>query len=273
MLKFITDFFQKLVNQDINPNTNFIKYSKTPRIDFYLISRNPKIYDIWNYKWHIKIHKTSDQFWRRQRALEKNQALYIDIIELEGKFLGSLGEVYDTTLKRCDCEDFKRRWLPCKHMYRLYYELEQGNSISIADGVAYAHSISQIKNAPKDSLILFCEIAKNIRDNKVYFSKINKDITYLLDNGLIAQKAEKDYISLLNSMTKDNIILALAKKSVTDYKPSWSKSKLINWIVDNEEDFLAKHYKKVFFYEPTDGSMDFMQNLFPNFKFNLQRTN
>lgn len=33
------------------------------------------------------------------------------------------GNTIHTTLKKCDCEDFKRRHLPCKHMYRLAMEI------------------------------------------------------------------------------------------------------------------------------------------------------
>lgn len=33
------------------------------------------------------------------------------------------GNTIHTTLKKCDCEDFKRRHLPCRHMYRLAMEI------------------------------------------------------------------------------------------------------------------------------------------------------
>ena len=38
------------------------------------------------------------------------------------EFKGS-GGVYQTSLNSCSCEDFRRRNLPCKHMYRLALEL------------------------------------------------------------------------------------------------------------------------------------------------------
>ena len=33
------------------------------------------------------------------------------------------GDTYDVSMHRCDCHDFERRKLPCKHMYRLALEL------------------------------------------------------------------------------------------------------------------------------------------------------
>ena len=39
------------------------------------------------------------------------------------EFKGSKG-VYQTSLNSCGCEDFRRRNIPCKHMYRLALELE-----------------------------------------------------------------------------------------------------------------------------------------------------
>lgn len=35
------------------------------------------------------------------------------------EILGTCGESYETTLDTCTCEDFQRRGLPCKHIYKL----------------------------------------------------------------------------------------------------------------------------------------------------------
>ncbi len=43
-------------------------------------------------------------------------------INLDAKFaiiVGSEGKAYKTTLTKCTCPDFKKRHLPCKHMYFL----------------------------------------------------------------------------------------------------------------------------------------------------------
>ena len=57
------------------------------------------------------------------------------------EILGTRGEVYKTDLDRCTCEDFQRRGLPCKHIYKL--ALARGYSVDAffsarSDVVLYA---------------------------------------------------------------------------------------------------------------------------------------
>ena len=35
------------------------------------------------------------------------------------RFVGNSGKEYKTTLKKCSCPDFKKRGVPCKHMFYL----------------------------------------------------------------------------------------------------------------------------------------------------------
>ena len=53
---------------------------------------------------------------------KKLTPLAMDRVALSGTFKGSGGQ-YVATLSTCTCTDFSRRKLPCKHMYRLAYEL------------------------------------------------------------------------------------------------------------------------------------------------------
>lgn len=47
---------------------------------------------------------------------------FVDVQSAFAYFQGDHGR-YETFLDRCDCADFRRRELPCKHMYRLALEL------------------------------------------------------------------------------------------------------------------------------------------------------
>lgn len=70
--------------------------------------------------WDVSIHGADGQDVRLDRALFQN--LVISSYDAEtgvAEVLGSRGGVYETTLNSCTCEDFQRRGLPCKHIYKL----------------------------------------------------------------------------------------------------------------------------------------------------------
>ena len=89
---------------------------------------------IWG-KWQGCRH-TIDQQRRIERAvLEGFNYKSQDLETARAVFIGSAGK-YKTKLQSCTCPDFKKRKLPCKHMYRLagdmgldslYFELPQEN--------------------------------------------------------------------------------------------------------------------------------------------------
>ena len=76
--------------------------------------------------WPAYIHQEPEQIARQERGLSDQYIpITLDRSAKTGKFRGSCGEEYRTTLESCDCMDFKKRNLPCKHMYRLAMELEK----------------------------------------------------------------------------------------------------------------------------------------------------
>lgn len=73
---------------------------------------------------------------RAKRELKAASAectpISIEVDKQCGVFSGTSG-VYHTRIDECECVDFRRRKHPCKHMYRLAYELGQyelGNVVS-----------------------------------------------------------------------------------------------------------------------------------------------
>lgn len=70
--------------------------------------------------WDTSIHELPDQLKRIASAKKKETSWSsIDKTNFKAIFPGS-GEIpYKTSLYACSCEDFARRHLPCKHMYRL----------------------------------------------------------------------------------------------------------------------------------------------------------
>lgn len=76
-------------------------------------------------KWSDELHKDPNQIIRQQRAGEWASRPYeIDKLNNSAIFTGSGKSPYSTTLIDCTCGDYRKRKLPCKHMYRLAYELD-----------------------------------------------------------------------------------------------------------------------------------------------------
>ncbi len=81
------------------------------------------------------IHQLPEQLKRQKSASEKKLTpISIDHQNATGTFKGSAKSNYITTLSDCTCIDFSRRKFPCKHMYRLAYELSIFNLEAVSSG-------------------------------------------------------------------------------------------------------------------------------------------
>ena len=77
-------------------------------------------------KWESDIHDDFEQV----KRIESARKLTKDIVEIDKEakrivIQGSGAEPYESTLDDCDCMDFLHRKLPCKHIYRLAFELDR----------------------------------------------------------------------------------------------------------------------------------------------------
>lgn len=62
---------------------------------------------------------------RLDRGLSKEcKPIRIEYSSEIGLFVGGSGEIYETSLQKCQCFDYQARNLPCKHMFRLASEIE-----------------------------------------------------------------------------------------------------------------------------------------------------
>lgn len=68
-------------------------------------------------------HSTTDQVRRIQRACEESYNIKSEDTAFgTALFIGGSGK-YRTSLVECSCPDFKKRKLPCKHMYKLAIDM------------------------------------------------------------------------------------------------------------------------------------------------------
>lgn len=225
--------FKKRINSleaELSKQENFIK-SISPIYDIKCVELPysfDKLQALWA-KWDINMHNYNEQIIRQERACSfLLSPLDLDIEHAQGHFRGKEHD-YLTTLCSCECIDFQRRLKPCKHMYRLAYELD----VFMLDEVQFDPNIKnlmRIGDVKKivDSLTsnqkeIFREVAINngcIVENRTFLKP-------LLTNKLVQISSDKTL--LLNYYTKEDLFSFLPNDS--NISKSIKKSKLIDIII------------------------------------------
>ncbi len=205
---------------------------------FPLNINNPSIINNGWEKWSGK-HISEGQIARQRRSLEETTPIIIRIgDEISGVFVSRYwSRIYDTTLQSCTCPDFTSTQLPCKHMYRLFYEANITETES---------TLGIIRDLPPDLENGFSQLTDDEKmsflSRASYLPKFGmtvkiSEVSNTIKSGLYVA-SEPNYELLLNDLTKDKIILQLAKKRVSGFAPSWTKTKLINWVLENQKEAL-----------------------------------
>jgi len=111
------------------------------------------------------------------------------------EFKGSRG-VYQTTLNSCGCEDFRRRNLPCKHMYRLALELKliPGSFSSyLYGGYNWKQVIEIVEQLPDDAQQEFtAHFRDSVASPAPYRRKKRPEMDALIAAGILMEFPEKE---------------------------------------------------------------------------------
>lgn len=157
---------------------------------------NTNAIEKWNEIWDAEIHLTEHATKRIKSAKSAQLTpIKIDKEEMYGYFRGSHGH-YETWLDECNCNDFKRYSLPCKHIYRLAIELGILNEKADTDinliphvrleKVTLSETIDIIEALSEDAQRTLCNIARNTNSaNPSVSVDSNNDIEELLLSGLV----------------------------------------------------------------------------------------
>ncbi len=209
------------------------------RDSFPIVSQTKEIQELWS---NPCDHDSIDQI-KRQKRINETRPIQINRDTLDGIFVSSRNDlIYKTNLIDCDCPDYMERMIPCKHMYRLFYDLEHIDTVNthilnIDPSVRIA-----FREFPQKTQIQFVNIARFLNNALLY--NVNTDIKRLIKSGfLISHKENLDYAPLLFEMTKDAILLSLVKRGISGFYASWSKVRLIDWILQNQHDYLEAQFK------------------------------
>lgn len=145
--------------------------------------------------WEEEIHNSELQKKRMISAASSSLTpLSVDYQEKTATFSGRHG-VYQTTLNTCSCGDFLKRHLPCKHIYRLGYEIEHIDLgrvvIHNSDAIVSPEVEDKVDNAirictvidglPESSYTPMLTVLRTIKELGRPISTIDSAIEYLLD--------------------------------------------------------------------------------------------
>ncbi len=201
--------------------------------------------------WDASIHSIPDQLKRLATAKKTDTTpSSVDKEKKEGIFPGSGKSPYTTTLNTCNCGDFFRRRLPCKHIYRLAMEcgdipssfsagLNKNLQLSLQEAVA------EVENYDDRCQLFFKNILLLLMNPECSSTDayITDDLQAILMCPLFAIKP-CGAVSVLNDMRKKDITDLLSKLNIVD-ENKLKKADLINWCVENHPNisqYLPKKY-------------------------------
>lgn len=175
----------------------------------------------------------------------------LSIEECTGYFAGSRSK-YRTTLVSCECIDFIRRKMPCKHMYRLATELGVFGSITdckadksklrTAPNLIETYSLSKavdiLEKLTVNSQLLLKHILLDyyFHTHRQIGLKTSPILSELIDSNLVAiiDNVEEQ----LQVFDRSEINRKLISLGYTGFKKNMKKSSLIKWCIDNCQEHL-----------------------------------
>lgn len=239
---------QRVQREELEKKASIERFHKNI---FPVETENPSVSAVWG-RYPSGLHDMPEKIERQKKALYKTTPVLISTGKMVGFFYPSFDsdyhKVYRTSLVDCTCPDYAKHTGPCKHIYRLFYELNHKYSPGIIDVDPVLEGI--LLNISESD---FYDLVGKIRYPSASVSMLTEANKQLANAGILLAKrpSEDQYRELLNSMTKDQIILSLAKKNVTGYCPSWSKFRLITWIIETQPKYLAKQFRDYVYLTPS----------------------
>lgn len=116
---------------------------------------------------------------RKERA--RNQFMFVRHLDLENEWAeiessAGNGQFYNVSSSGCTCMDYFKRGMPCKHMYKLKYEVEKAKQAANAPA---AHA-----DKSKTAALLLCIFLGPLGIHYFYVGRIRMGVLYLFTVGL-----------------------------------------------------------------------------------------
>ena len=179
--------------------------------------------NIWSAAWAADVHETEEQTKRiassktsscTPASLDKNNCC--------ASFRGRRGS-YETHLDGCTCTDFSRRSLPCKHIYRLAFELGllSGSVSSYSHGgYTWKEAVDLLEKYPQAVQEEFLSHFYSSKEKPdPYKRKKNPEMDILIRDGILTEYPDKETpkfktVHLIEDFLKDkrNILWYFSRK-------------------------------------------------------------
>ena len=191
-------------------------------------------------RWSHEEHDEEEQrrrFWRGVREVGSPET--INFKSRNARFIGSEGNRYKTSLHRCDCMDFSKRELPCKHMYRLANMLSDGEYRILVKKV-----LSGLNKKTKQYLFDFLYALKTQPDNFPGIFPRTAPFKRLAFLGVL-QEHEGSYAETMQHFERRILAGTLTDAGLSDLFNKGAQKKTLVKIIENIEsenpDLLNKH--------------------------------
>lgn len=187
-----------------------------------------------------KFHCSNEQYTRFQRSLSattigKVVSVNRKKITMKIRSVRDSNNIYCTSLSNCDCEDFKRRNLPCKHMYKLACEL-----CIIDENWDLSGLSSNLKELLDSLSATAIHTFIRLMDSYRYAAKFEvskRTVSPLVKCGLLVE--DNFYPLILDKKyNKDELLAFLSPSSLCAVSSKDKKSQIIRYIIDNEPKLL-----------------------------------
>lgn len=186
--------------------------------------------------WSSKDHKSSEQIERKSRAASSKCApIGVDEEFGVGIFNGSSGKKYHTSLIECECIDFQKRKLPCKHMYRLAHELKLLHiNVDSSKHIEKAVVLNTMNSLSDEAQ----KLLMNLLYSFIYHPStlpliIDRDVKAeeLLASGLVNELKD---INIGLKRKSIAILLSYLNEEDKKYLKKAKKDSIISWIISNK---------------------------------------
>ncbi len=209
-----------------------------------------------------KFHCSNEQYTRFQRSfsfVDMGQVLSVNRKKMSMKIRSSRDpkNIYVTSISDCSCEDFKRRNLPCKHMYKLASELGIVDASWDLSGlsVELKELLDSLSPTAVSTLI---RLMGNHRHT--YKFEVNKrTASPLVKCGLLIEN--NNYRLILDKNYKKNELLAFLSSAPCPVSSKDKKPEIINYIVNNNPKLLkalCDKYYTVSFSDLINNNFDYV---------------
>lgn len=185
-------------------------------------------------------HCSNKQYDRFQRALSPDsigRIVSVDRKKLSMRICSSRNSdnIYNVTLTHCDCEDFKKRNSPCKHMYKFALQL----------GIIDEHwDLSGLSPALKEELDSLPQTALRTLTRLMYYNRNTdkfqankKAASPLVKRGFLIEYNVYELL-LDQNYTKEEILAFASSSSSCPVRAKDKKADIIRYIIGNEPKLL-----------------------------------